>query len=410
VIYIKYLLLNIILIRFNHFPKFFRLDEHFHKCYLNRATSLFHLGEFALALQDLEKLVSLINSLSAQEKEDTFYTKLILKSQIKSYAIYSILNDFQKSLGIVNSLINKENTFILGEKIMNNILKDKIIIEKRINLMQEKLSADDLFKGKDYQAAKEIYLRILSEDFNNEKILSNLSYIYFQEKDFQTCINYCSDVLKIIKNFREKINVSSKNYDNTLELKILLRRAESYIEINKMDKAQSDIETAERYEIRNIEIIQKFNLFKEKLKTILLENNEKQANEYLKNKQFSEALLLYEKSISLIKKKDRQDQLKFYLNRTSCLIALGQFENAIEECTRIHSALIKQKNIATINSNFEKIKILKDLEFNTLVKRAFAYSKSKKIEEAKADYKAALIINPTDTNIKRNLAALENIL
>jgi tetratricopeptide (TPR) repeat protein len=111
----------------------------------------------------------------------------------------------------------------------------------------------------------------------------------------------------------------------------------------------------------------------------------------------------------MIKKKDRVDQIKFYLNRTSCLLALGRFENVIEECNRILSILIKQKNIATINSNYNLLKTLKDLEFNIYVKRAFAYTKSSRIEEAKGDYKSALNINPTDGNIKKNLVALENI-
>jgi dyslexia susceptibility 1 candidate gene 1 protein len=442
----------------NAYNRALELDQDFHKCYLNRSTCLFLMGEFDLSLQDLNKLIYMLDTLDSQEKEDPFYTKLLLKAKIKSYAINSILNNYSEALTIIDSILdNKENSYILGDKVIEKIIKDRKIIENRKISEEEKLDGDKFINNeKNYEKARKIYEKIIygekseilekngknekkseilekngknvekseisqkngkneekieisqiSQNFQkNEKILSNLSLISLTTKNYTQTIFYTTEVLKIIKNFKEKISLNSKKFDNSLELKILLRRAESYVELNEMTKAQEDIELAERFEIRNREILEKFNFFKEKLKTIVLENYSKTANEMLKNKQFSEALQLYDRSISLIKKKERVEQIKFYLNRTSCLIALGQYENVINECSRIYAMLNKQKNISTINSNLNLLKILRDLEFHILVKRAFGFSKSGKIEEARSDYLSALEINPNDSNVKKNLAAL----
>jgi dyslexia susceptibility 1 candidate gene 1 protein len=393
----------------NVYNKSIEIDPDFHKCYLNRATCLFYLGEFDLALQDLNKLTYMIENIDAKEKEDMFYTKILIKIKVKSYAIHAIINNYTEALEIISTILTKDNTFILGDKALDKIRKDRQMIEMRLKSEEDKKEADNLIEQKDFEKAEEIYKQILENSYQNEKIISNLSLISVNKKNYIEAINYCTEALKIIKNFNEKIFVRSKKFDNSLELKMLLRRAESYVEIGEMTKAQEDIETAERFEVKNREILDKFNSFKEKLKTIVLENYEKSANDLLKNKQFSEALSLYDRSVALIRKKERTDQIKFYLNRTSCLIALGQYENVVDECNRIHSSLLKQRNIATINSNFAQIKALKELEFNILVKRAYGYTKSNQIALAKKDYNLALEINPADTNIKRNLAALENL-
>lgn len=52
----------------NVYNRSLEIDPDFHKCYLNRATCLFYLGEFDLALQDLNKLTYMIENIDAKEK------------------------------------------------------------------------------------------------------------------------------------------------------------------------------------------------------------------------------------------------------------------------------------------------------------------------------------------------------
>lgn len=384
------------------------LDPEFHKVYLNRATAYMLLGEFESALSDLQYLESLINAVEKSELEESFYQKILAKVYIKSYAIYGIKNDFKKSLEFFDKI--KDCKILLDQKIMEKINRDKQMLENRLKIETEKLSADECLKKGELKEAEEKYLKILEEQpeniiNQNEKILSNLSLIYLNLEQFDKCILYCNDILKIIKNFKEKY--SFNKYDNTFQIKILLRRAKSFEKINEIAKAQADIEAAEKLEIRNPDIYSDINSIKNDLKMKILEKYKETANKLLEQGQFSDALEYYDKSISLAKFLPKIDGLKLYLNRCSCLIKLGQFDNSQQECTRILSILAKQKNIAIINSNFEILEKIKQLEFLTYVKRAFVYTQQKKVFEAIQDYNSALEIKPDDKKIKENLNLLK---
>lgn len=379
-------------------------------------------------MKDLNTLQELIERIDSKEKEadDSFYTRLMLKSKLKQYAIYAVTSEYSSALNIIDDILSQIKSGLIDEKTINKIRHDKDLITNRIECEEIKMIADACVNRGEYEEAKELYLNILNGVNDgkqisykqlriinpNERILSNLSLIAINTKDYESAITYCTESLRIIKSFKEKISFSSANskkFENVLEIKILLRRAESYVAVNEMKKAQDDLEAVERFEIRNQDILEKFNFFKEKLKNCLLENYEKKANSLLKAKEFTEALEYYNRSISLIKKKEKIEQVKFYLNRCSCLIALGQFDKVEEECNRLISNLLTLQNIAIIKSDFMQLKNVKDLLFNTYVKRGFANTKSSKVDDAIKDYKLALEINANDVNVKKNLAALEKV-
>lgn len=365
------------------------------------------LREFDSALSDLQNLESLIDSINKTEIEEAFYKKLLSKVYIKSYAIYGIKNNFKKALDFFDKIKNCK--IFMDPKILEKIEKDKKLFENRLNVESEKLSADKCLKKGELREAEEKYLKILgnqSENIinQNEKILSNLSLIYLNLEEYDKCILFCNDILKIIKNFKEKF-VFSK-YDNTFQIKILLRRAKSFEETGDITRAQIDIETAEKLEIRNPDIHSDINNIKNDFKTKILEKYKEKANKLLEQGQFSDALEYYDKSISLAKFLPKIEGLKLYLNRCSCLIKLGQFENSQQECSRILSILHKQKNIAIINTNLELLEKIRQLEFLAYVKRAFVFTQLRQIYEAIQDYNSALEIKPEDKKIKENMNLL----
>ncbi len=384
------------------------LDPEFHKVYLNRATAYMLLGEFDTALSDLQYLESLISGIDKSEIEEQFYQRILAKVYVKSYAIYGIKNDFKKSLEFFNKI--KDCKILLEQKIMDKINKDQLMLENRLRVDTEKQAADELLKKGELKEAEEKYLEILKNQpeniiNQNEKILSNLSLIYLNLEQYDKCILYCNDILKIIRNFKEKFAFTK--YDNVFQIKILLRRAKSYEKTSDIAKAQADIEAAEKLEIRNPDVHSDINSIKNDLKLKILEKYKETANKHLEQGQFSDALEFYDKSISLAKFLPKIDGLKLYLNRCSCLIKLGQFDNSQQECTRILSILTKQKNIAIINSNLEMLEKIKQLEFLSYVKRAFVFTQQKKVFEAIQDYNSALEIKPDEKKIKENLNLLK---
>lgn len=366
------------------------------------------LGQFDMALKDLFELESLLFAVDKRELEEQFYQKILAKVYIKLYAIYGIKNEYKKALNFIAKI--KECQVVLETKIMEKINKDKELIEKRLNFEEAKLQADEFLKNGDLKEAEEKYLLILEESKDllinqNEKILSNLSLISLNNHQYEKCVNYCSEILKIIKNFKEKISLSKE--ENLFHIKILLRRAKSYEKLNDIKSSQNDIEAIERLELRNNEINKDINNIKNDLKLKILEKYKENANKLLEKGQFSDALELYDKSISLAKFLPKLEGLKLLLNRASCLVKLGLYGNSLEEFSRILSSLGKQKNVAIINSNYELIEKIKNLEFLTYVKKAFVNTQLKKIYEAIQDYNRALEIKPEDKKIIDNLNILK---
>ena len=104
-------------------------------------------------------------------------------------------------------------------------------------------------KGGNTQEAKNIYLEILETENNNDRILANLSLIYLNNEEFEKCIEFSNKALKVIKSFKEKFNM--RKYDNSYEIKLLLRRAKCNEKMDKLEDSQADIEDIERLELKN---------------------------------------------------------------------------------------------------------------------------------------------------------------
>jgi tetratricopeptide (TPR) repeat protein len=354
-------------------------------------------------LSDLDYLENLLDNLkkNTAEYSDPFYSKIKTKLFIKKYAIYAMEGQYDKSIETIELI---DPNFI-DKKALEKINMDRKLIEQRKKNDELKLKGDEFFKSGDHEKAKELYYEILQTEKYNEKVLSNLSLIYLNKEEYQNVIKYCTEIMKVIKIFKEKINI--RKYDNSFEIKILLRRAKSYEKLNNMEKAQEDIEAVERLEIKNEIIMKDIKEIKEALKMRVLNSYKDTANKFLEGGNFSESLEYYNKALSLTKYITKIDAVKLYLNRCACLVKLGQNDFVINECSRILTILSKQKNIALINSNIILMDNIKNLEFITYVKRAYSYNSIGKANEAIQDYTKALEIKPGDRKIIDNLNLLK---
>ena len=273
-----------------------------------------------------------------------------------------------------------------------------------------KIEGDKYLSEKQFDKAKEIYFQILSNEPNNEKVLSNLSLIYLNEKNYDEVIKCCTKIIHVFTQFKEKIKI--RNMNNTFEIKVLLRRAKCYEIQNEMSKAEKDIESIEKLEIKNELILKDIKSIKDKLKIRVVESYKQSANDLLSKGEFAEALNFYDKAVALIKYSNiynKIDLVKILLNRTGCLIKLTQYDKTYDEFEKVLMILSKQKAIADIQSNIIMKNDLLNLEFLTYVKRAFVYSTNGRVEDAIKDYESALKIKPDDSKIKDNLAKLKII-
>ena len=117
--------------------------------------------------------------------------------------------------------------------------------------------------------------------------------------------------------------------NNTFEIKVLLRRAKCYEIQNEMWKAEKDIESIEKLEIKNELILKDIKSIKDKLKIRVVESDKQSANDLLSKGEFAEALNFYDKAVALIKYSNiynKIDLVKILLNRTGCLIKLTKYD------------------------------------------------------------------------------------
>ena len=395
----------------NAYNKALDLDPNFLKVLINRGTCYMCLGEFDLALSDFNKAIDLINGIDKKERSDAFYDRVNVRALSKMYAVYALRQEYQKALDIINEkLLLKEHAFpfIIPEDKWKKIEKDKILIESRMKNEKLKEDGDKLLKQKKLEEAEKIYKQILDIEPENERVLSNLSMIYLFQGKYDEVISICTKILGIFQKFKEKIKI--KNMNNLFEIKVLLRRAKCYEIKNEMYKAQKDVESIEKLSISNQNVLKEVKEVKDKLKIHVVDSYKQSANEHLEKQEFSEALDFYNKAIDVVKFSNiynKIDLVKILLNRTACLIKLTQYDNTFIEFERILSILSKQKAIADIQSNIILSEEVKDLEFKTLVKRAYVYTINNKYEEAIKDYNRALELKPGDIKIKENLAKLK---
>lgn len=84
-----------------------------------------------------------------------------------------------------------------------------------------------------YEEAKEV-------DPGNEYAWGNIGLIYMKKQDYEKCIEYSTKALELINNFQN--DTKAFQYENRLEVKLLLRRGKSYEIKGELEKAKADLD------------------------------------------------------------------------------------------------------------------------------------------------------------------------
>jgi len=95
------------------------------------------MGEFDLALKDINMIFELLRNLGENEGKDNFYLRILIKAYAKQYAVLAIKGEFDEALKYIELLF--ENKLLLDEKLLNMVFKDKQIIELRRDNLNKKV-------------------------------------------------------------------------------------------------------------------------------------------------------------------------------------------------------------------------------------------------------------------------------
>lgn len=87
------------------------------------------IGEFDLAIKDLNAILELLEVIPENDKKDNFYLRVVIKVYAKLYALYAIKGDFDNA--ILNADLLLAQNLFLDDKLLKIVSNDKEMIIKR---------------------------------------------------------------------------------------------------------------------------------------------------------------------------------------------------------------------------------------------------------------------------------------
>lgn len=203
---------------------------------------------------------------------------------------------------------------------------------------EAKARGNAAYKKKNFEAALAEYDRAIELLPTDITFYSNKGAVYFEQKDYDKCIEICEKGIEIGR-------------ENRADFKLI---AKAFVRIGSCYKQKEDYEKAKIYyekamsEHRNPETkdllskVQKIIREKEKLAYIDLDKaaaEKEEGNKYFKDGKFPEALKHYSEAI-----KRNPNDAKIYSNRAACYTKLAEFNLGLkdcEECIKLDPTFVK---------------------------------------------------------------------
>ena len=393
----------------NAYTKSLKNDPEFLKVYLNRATALLKMCNFEGALLDLDDIEKKVKAQSKQELEDPFYGKLMARALIKRAAAHSWLSNFEQARKDFQTVID-EYKGTLTEEELKVIESDIAKIKKREESLVAKVEGDQQYGQGNFDKALEYYEYALTLDPTNEYALGNIGLVYLKRTDYEKSMEYTDKALSHLlfcSNYTKAGNSSNTfgdPVDNQLEIKFLLRRGKCYEMVGNYEKAKKDLDACVRLDRRNKEAATMLKKVQEHINGVLYQENKTEAERLFKEKKWSEALEYFEKCLKITRKASTISNISVFVNKTACLLALGQIELLVNEC---NNAIRLVKNFKVKECTREEKEKVKNMEVILLLRKGKAFIKMNEIRKAIESYESALDLDPENANIKSDVQKLK---
>lgn len=126
-------------------------------------------------------------------------------------------------------------------------------------------------------------------------------------------------------------DTKSFNADNQLEVKLLLRRGKSHQMLRQLEQAKRDLDECVRLDRRNKEAQNMLKKVQTEINDELYVEHKLEAERLFKAQKWNEALEHFEHCLRITRKASTLDNISVFVNRTACLLALGQLELLVAE-------------------------------------------------------------------------------
>lgn len=205
--------------------------------------------------------------------------------------------------------------------------EDNLPPEKK-QALQEKNLGNDAYKKKNFQVALEHYNKAVELDPTEITFQLNIAAVYFEQKEYQKCIEQCEKAIEIGRENRADFKLIAKAFT---------RIGHSYKKINQWkqakiyyEKSMSEHRTPEiRTLISDIEKIIKEEERKAYIDPVKAEEEKELGNEKFKAGDYAAAVKHYTEAILR-----NPDDPKYYSNRAACYTKLAAFDLGLKDCEK----------------------------------------------------------------------------
>ncbi|XP_012233387.1 stress-induced-phosphoprotein 1 [Linepithema humile] len=206
--------------------------------------------------------------------------------------------------------------------------EDNLPPEKRKALEEKKLG-NEAYKKKCFEEALEHYNKAVELDSTEIIYLLNIAAVYFEQKEYEKCIDQCSKAIevgrenradfKLIAKAFTRIGHAYKKMENWKQAKVYFEKAMSEHRTPQVKTLLSDIDKIIREQER-----------KAYIDPVKAEEEKELGNQKYKDGDYPAAIRHYSEAIQR-----NPDDPKYYSNRAACYTKLAAFDLGLKDCEKV---------------------------------------------------------------------------
>jgi len=198
--------------------------------------------------------------------------------------------------------------------------------EEKKKALAEKEKGNAAYKKKNFAVALEHYTKASELDPSDMTYLTNLAAVYFEQKEFTKCIELCTKAIEVGRENRADFKLIAKAYT---------RIGNAYKKLKDFNNAKLNYEKS-LSEFRSPEtktlLSETESLLREEQRKAYInpeiaEQEKEKGNEFFRKGQFTDALKCYSEAI-----KRNPSDAKVYSNRAACYTKLAAFDLGLKDC------------------------------------------------------------------------------
>lgn len=193
---------------------------------------------------------------------------------------------------------------------------------------EEKELGNNCYKKKDFTGAIEHYSKAIELDPTDITFYNNLAAVHFEQKDYDKCIEECQKGIEIGRENRADFKMIAKalmRIGNAYKKKKDYKDARMYYEKSMSEHRTPEIRTL----LSEVEKVIKDEEKKAYVDPQLAEQEKEKGNELFKKGDYASAVKHYTEAI-----KRNPDDPKLYSNRAACYTKLAAFDLGLKDCDK----------------------------------------------------------------------------